>query len=101
MWGAVVRDLDAQRRYEALANVYANLDSIDFCRDLLEGFEEWLSVLPVPHCGWTDPGTPARVTRCLERLPQSIFPRARTSDADIAHLDLAQVSLKQGIRATP
>ena len=50
-----------------IAEVYDVLASFDFCRDVLEGFEHRLSVLPVPHCGWSDLGTPERVARCMAR----------------------------------
>ncbi|HEX3915237.1 MAG TPA: sugar phosphate nucleotidyltransferase [Steroidobacteraceae bacterium] len=66
--------------------VYRNLKSVDFSRDVLQGKESLLKVLTVPHCGWTDLGTPERVGAILEQL----------SDAEIvrhpyfpAHVSLA------------
>jgi len=53
---------------EALhARVYAELDTLDFSRDVLTGFEQRLRVLETPPCGWTDLGTPERVAQCLAR----------------------------------
>jgi len=42
-------------------------DPIDFSRDVLQGSESRLALLPVAPCGWTDLGTPARVAGCIER----------------------------------
>jgi len=53
---------------EVLAAVYERIETLDFSRDVLEGCVNRLSVLPVPHCGWCDLGTPARVARCIEQL---------------------------------
>jgi mannose-1-phosphate guanylyltransferase len=50
---------------EALQRAYAEIDCFDFCKDVLEGLEPMLRVLPVPHCGWSDLGTPDRVRSCL------------------------------------
>jgi mannose-1-phosphate guanylyltransferase len=60
---------------DALIHAYAGLDSFDFCRDVLEGLEPLLGVLPVPPCGWSDLGTPDRVEHCLRSVP----PEARAS----------------------
>jgi mannose-1-phosphate guanylyltransferase len=53
---------------EAIAACYAGLEPVDFSRDLLEGAESRLAVLPVPSCGWSDLGTPERVVERLRRL---------------------------------
>ena len=44
-----------------LDSVYQNLRSVDFSKDVLQGRESMLKVITVPHCGWTDLGTPERV----------------------------------------
>jgi mannose-1-phosphate guanylyltransferase len=51
----------------ALAELYEGIETSDFSRDVLEGSEHRLLVLPVPACGWTDLGTPGRVAQCLRR----------------------------------
>ena len=71
------------RRREDLAGVYAGLDSVDFSRDVLEEHVDRLSVLPVPHCGWCDLGTPDRVGRCVRRIatvtpPPMVAPSAQS-----------------------
>ena len=38
-----------------------------------------LRVITVPHCGWTDLGTPERVGRILEQLQESDCHARRTS----------------------
>jgi mannose-1-phosphate guanylyltransferase len=48
--------------------LYAQLPSFDFSRDVLQGRETALKVLPVPHCGWTDLGTPKRLALTLRNL---------------------------------
>jgi mannose-1-phosphate guanylyltransferase len=54
--------------------IYENLRTLDFSRDVLQGRESILRVLTVPHCGWTDLGTPARVGRILEGLQDTATP---------------------------
>jgi mannose-1-phosphate guanylyltransferase len=54
--------------------IYENLRAVDFSRDVLQGRESMLKVLTVPHCGWTDLGTPERVGRILEGLQDSATP---------------------------
>ena len=93
LWGAMEQDLGAAPRPGALAEAYARLDSYDFCRDVLEGCEDRLSVLPVPRCGWSDLGTPDRVVRCVEQLSPFASPPAQAGLTEVA-LNLAQVSLQ-------
>jgi mannose-1-phosphate guanylyltransferase len=53
----------------AIEDLYELLPMTDFSRDVMEGQEELLKVLPVPSCGWTDLGTPQRVEATIRRLP--------------------------------
>lgn len=83
---------------DALDLLYADLPVHDFSRHLLQDAEDELRVLPVPHCGWSDLGTPERVLACLEALEARTATRAgRTAKARPAPrpapravLDLAQ-----------
>jgi len=70
----------------AATELYRSLPSVDFSRDVLEGEEASLRVLPVPRCGWTDLGTPQRVAETLQRLDlQNHSPmRAATSYLSLA-----------------
>jgi len=54
--------IDPVARVEEL---YATLPASDFSRDVLQGSEEHLRLEVVPRCGWTDLGTPERVSACL------------------------------------
>jgi mannose-1-phosphate guanylyltransferase len=50
---------------QALRDLYARLPSRDFSREVLEPQTPRLSVVAVPPCGWTDVGTPARLTMLM------------------------------------
>jgi mannose-1-phosphate guanylyltransferase len=67
----LIGDSATRHGRRALADLYQNLRSIDFSRDVLETHTAWLRVLPVPQCGWSDLGTPQRVAETLLRLPDS------------------------------
>lgn len=56
---------DRGRQY--LRRLYDRLPSVDFSRVVLERAREGVHVLPVPPCGWTDLGTPQRVSECAAR----------------------------------
>ena len=51
----------------ALRRLFARLPEYDFSRDLLQRATSRLRLAAVPECGWTDLGTPPRLTRWLER----------------------------------
>ncbi len=76
MGGAVQRDRGAGSSGTAISEFYEQLPVVDFSRDILEGQESDLRVLPVPHCGWSDLGTPKRVAEALCRAPQPERARA-------------------------
>lgn len=54
----------------AMAELYDRLPVIDFSRDILAEQLSQLRVLPVPPCGWSDLGTPKRVSDALRRAPR-------------------------------
>jgi len=54
-----------------LEAVYRDLKIVDFSREVLQGKESMMKVLTVPHCGWTDLGTPERVGLILEQMKVS------------------------------
>lgn len=56
-------------RTDALAPLYEALPACDFSRDILEREADHLAVLPARPCGWTDIGTPDRLSRVFERPP--------------------------------
>ncbi|HSZ09803.1 MAG TPA: sugar phosphate nucleotidyltransferase [Steroidobacteraceae bacterium] len=64
----------------SLEAVYQPLSSLDFSSDVLQGKESMLKVLAVPHCGWTDLGTPKRIGLALEQLHDPVGrPAARAN----------------------
>jgi mannose-1-phosphate guanylyltransferase len=67
---AVVRDQSNPNDSVATTNLYRRLSDIDFSKQVLEGAESMLRVVPVPRCGWSDLGTPTRLAETLQRLPQ-------------------------------
>ncbi len=70
----------------AAADLYARLPELDFSRHVLEGSEALLRVLPVPACGWSDLGTPRRVSQALRRVTVN---GANEQAFASAHLNLA------------
>lgn len=79
---------------EAVAACYAGLEPVDFSRDLLEGAEDRLAVLPVPPCGWSDLGTPERVVERLRTLARER--RLRPAAAGVPALTLAVAAAAHG-----
>ena len=53
------------RERPVLDEMYAGMAAADFSRDVLEKAPE-LGVVPLPPCGWSDWGTPARVFESLQ-----------------------------------
>ncbi|WP_129777582.1 sugar phosphate nucleotidyltransferase [Peristeroidobacter soli] len=84
---------------DALADLYDRAPALDFSRDILQCSPELLRVLTVPPCGWSDLGTPRRVSEALHRFPPR---QVRTRKArDAAFLDLTQhrpVTIKGELR---
>jgi mannose-1-phosphate guanylyltransferase len=64
----VQRDATSPDEPVAASDLYPRLPELDFSRHVLEGSEATLRVLPVPACGWSDLGTPRRVSEALRRL---------------------------------
>lgn len=59
-----------------LGRLYRTLPSRDFSRELLERCTDDLSVVPVPPCGWSDLGTPARLIRFQQERARRALRRA-------------------------
>ncbi len=55
-------------RNHALLSLYDRLPTVDFSSGLLERSGGRIQVLVVPPCGWTDLGTPERVSECAKRF---------------------------------
>ena len=87
MW-EIVSASKSRSQQTDLADLYHRAPSLDFSRDILQRSPELLRVLTVPPCGWSDLGTPRRVTEALTRFPPR---QARPRHAGhAAFLDLTQ-----------
>jgi mannose-1-phosphate guanylyltransferase len=69
MRAAIQRDRFGAVDGAALEELYDRLPTVDFSRDILQNQTAHLRVLPVPHCGWSDLGTPERVAHALRTEP--------------------------------
>lgn len=87
MW-EIVSAPKSRSQQAHLADLYDRAPSLDFSREILQRAPELLRVLTVPPCGWSDLGTPRRVTEALTRFP----PRQARSrhPGHAAFLDLTQ-----------
>jgi mannose-1-phosphate guanylyltransferase len=76
---AVQLDSSSPDEAVAAADLYPRLPELDFSRHVIEGSEAVLRVLPVPACGWSDLGTPRRVSEALRRLSANDAVKQATS----------------------
>lgn len=74
---AYLRALAFGRGEDTRHAAVAALPAHDLVRDVLERRPERLRLVPVPDCGWTDLGTPARLRRWLARHRECAFLRER------------------------
>lgn len=70
MSAALRRDGRAGSPGAGMVELYQTLPTVDFSRDIVAGQEADLRVLPVRPCGWSDLGTPQRVSQALRRAPR-------------------------------
>ena len=83
--------------WPAIVDLYERLPELDFSRDLLQGQEHKLCVLPAPTCGWSDLGTPRRVGETLRRMHASEHSRRRIEPTHTPYINLAaQHALRAG-----
>jgi mannose-1-phosphate guanylyltransferase len=88
MVAALERDRLAHASGGATAELYQTLPVIDFSRDIVAGQERYLRVLAVRPCGWSDLGTPKRVSEALRRTPRP--ERTRWAVSGRGYLSLAE-----------
>jgi mannose-1-phosphate guanylyltransferase len=62
---------EAAGNRQAVDKLYEEITPIDFSRDILEVQATRLQVIRVPHCGWTDLGTPQRVEATVRNMVRS------------------------------
>jgi len=85
----------------AIDELYKSLSPLDFSRHIFAGQEAHLRVVKVPHCGWTDLGTPRRVANTLTRMQLNVAAE-RAAGSDAPMLDLAaQYVLNPDLRRSP
>lgn len=75
-----VTQLRKDRDFEPdhLAAFYDLIPSIDLSRDVLQALPDWLWVVQSEPCGWTDLGTPERLSHFLNarrQAPSTVSPR--------------------------
>lgn len=58
-------------RIARLSAIHAELPGMDLSRDILQQSSQWLRVLPLPECGWTDIGTLERLEEWWKSHPGS------------------------------
>lgn len=76
-------------QHKLLAELYDHAPDLDFSRDILQRSPSMLRVLTVPPCGWSDLGTPRRLTEALIH----VAPRSEHSGRRHApFVDLTQLS---------
>jgi mannose-1-phosphate guanylyltransferase len=86
----IVSGSDFCSQQDELAELYERAPNLDFSREILQRSPALLRVLTVPACGWSDLGTPRRVTETLSRFPPRRAQARRTDDRLGAFLDLTQ-----------
>jgi mannose-1-phosphate guanylyltransferase len=82
--------LSYNNRPGALEALYDELKSLDFSREVLQRRARLFQVLRIPCCGWTDLGTPRRVSSVLRNFQDdpSVF-GSSASGAKARYLNLA------------
>ena len=78
-------------RRRALAQLFAEIPSIDFCGQVIATDPAALEVLRLPACGWSDLGTPARLERVLHRYGTAIGRAGYAPPTTRGELDLAEL----------
>jgi mannose-1-phosphate guanylyltransferase len=78
-----------------LVELYEHAPDLDFSRDILQRSPTLLRVLTVPPCGWSDLGTPRRVTEALNHISPRVRHSRRSNTGRAAFLDLTQLQPSQ------
>lgn len=77
----------------ALNHVYDRISDVDFSHHILQLHVADLQVVPVPQCGWSDLGTPQRVTERMRLLSKNVFTRSAPT-GDTGFFDLGEAVLR-------
>ena len=80
-----------------LGHLYQQIPDVDFSHHILQLQVADLRVVPVPQCGWSDLGTPRRVSERLNLISGNRF-SANDSSGDAIFLDLADTASRTNER---
>lgn len=92
MRAAIGSPLLSFRSRLALTRLYADMPTLDFARDVLARHPYVLKLQQVPPCGWSDLGTPTRVSAAIQST-QSLVSQHQSSSG--RYLDL--VASRSGV----
>lgn len=95
--GALDRMADPSSPSWTLSHLYERISEVDFSRHILQAFVSELRVVPVPQCGWSDLGTPHRVSERVSRIFENA-PAFCELPGKSAFLDLARAVLRAAER---
>lgn len=87
MRAAVGSPLLSYRSRLALTRLYADIPTLDFARDVLAMHPEVLTLQQVPPCGWSDLGTPTRVSAAIQNTRRFVSQQAPSGGR---YLDLVE-----------
>lgn len=87
--------------WPAIVDMYTRMPELDFSRDLLEGRESSLCVMPVPACGWSDLGTPHRVGETLRKLGGERAARHVMQDPGYINLAARHANFERSMAGAP
>jgi mannose-1-phosphate guanylyltransferase len=95
-----------EKRPQALLSLYDRLPTVDFSRRVLEQAGDAVYVLPVPPCGWTDLGTPQRVSECVfkdscQQVDAGSAPCRRPPSGMVLSTRAGALDLRQATRLGP
>lgn len=76
-----------------LLDLYEHAPDLDFSRDILQRSPSMLRVLTVPPCGWSDLGTPRRLTEALLHVAPRSEHSLRRMGGHTPFVDLTQLHL--------
>jgi len=82
-----------------LGHLYQQIPNVDFSHHILQLQVADLQVIPVPQCGWSDLGTPHRVTERVNLLSGNAF-SANDPFGETAFLDLAGAVIRTDKRGS-
>lgn len=94
---ATAKTADPANPSWALSHLYERIADVDFSRHILQLHGADLRVVPVPRCGWSDLGSPHRVTERVNLL-SGASTLAHSLPGAAAFLDLADAVIRANQR---